>query len=193
MSMLLSTLTECDQIPDNRDEIPTPEAAAAHHHLQSIASQIPPLDPSADILLLLGRDIIEAHKVRSQVKGPKNAPHAQPLDLGWVVIGDVCLSGAHKPTVNSFKTNILNNEHPTFLSPCPNKIHIKEKYTENCPRLEKTQVELGKDIFQQTTDDDKVALSAEDALFLDIMHKDFEKDEANSSTPIPLSQTASAQ
>ncbi|XP_057701888.1 uncharacterized protein LOC130921697 isoform X2 [Corythoichthys intestinalis] len=66
VSMMLPTITECDQIPDNRDEIPSPEVAAAHPHLRSIASQIPPLDPSADILLLLGRDIIQAHKVRGQ-------------------------------------------------------------------------------------------------------------------------------
>ncbi|RXN35870.1 hypothetical protein ROHU_003454 [Labeo rohita] len=186
VSMLLPILTECDQIPDNRDEIPTSEAASAHPHLQTIASQIPPLDPSAKILLLLGRDIIEAHKVRSQVNGPNSAPYAQRLDLGWVVIGDVCLSGAHKPTVNTYKTNILDNGRPTFLRPCENKIHIKDKYIESCHTL-KTQAELGRHIFQQTADDDKVALSAEDALFLDIMHKDFTKDDANNwVAPLPF-------
>ncbi|XP_057700851.1 uncharacterized protein LOC130921225 [Corythoichthys intestinalis] len=185
VSMMLPTITECDQIPDNRDEIPSPEVAAAHPHLRSIASQIPPLDPSADILLLLGRDIIQAHKVRGQVNGPNNAPHAQRLDLGWVVIGDVCLSGAHKPTLNSFKTNVLNSGRPTFLSPCENTIVIKEKYTKNDPL--NTQAELGQHIFQQTTNDDKVALSAEDALFLDIMHNNFAKDEANNwVAPLPF-------
>lgn len=39
----LLTLIEYNQIPDNRMEIPTPEATAHHPHLQSIASQIPPL------------------------------------------------------------------------------------------------------------------------------------------------------
>lgn len=68
--MSLPILTECNQIPDNRSEIPTPEAAAAHPHLSHVATQIPPLDPSADILLLLGRDVIQAHKVRRQVNGP---------------------------------------------------------------------------------------------------------------------------
>lgn len=63
VSIPLPTLTEYNQIPDNRSEIPTPEAAAAHHHLAHTAAQIPPLDPEADILLLLGRDVIQAHKV----------------------------------------------------------------------------------------------------------------------------------
>lgn len=64
VSMMLPTLIECNSIPDNRLEIPTPEAAAFHPHLQAIASQIPPLDPAADILILIGRDLIRAHKVR---------------------------------------------------------------------------------------------------------------------------------
>ena len=43
---------------------------------------IPEVDPTAEILLLLGRDIIRVHKVREQVNGPHNAPFAQCLDLG---------------------------------------------------------------------------------------------------------------
>lgn len=187
VSMLLPTLTECDQIPDNRSEIPTPEAAAAHAHLRQIASHIPPLDSSADILLLLGRDIIRAHKVRRQVNGSNDAPYAQRLDLGWVIIGDVCLSGAHKPAVNSFKTNILNNGRPSFFAPCENTVHIKEKYADKCSSLEDSRDELGKHLFKRTTDDDKVALSVEDVSFLNIRHSEFTKDEANNwVAPLPF-------
>lgn len=156
VSMPLPTLTECNQIPDNRKEIPTPEAAAHHPHLKSVASLIPPLDPSAEILLLLGRDIIRAHKVRSQVNGPHDTPYAQCLDLGWVIIGDVCLIGAHKPTVNSFKTSIFENGRPSFLIPCENRIHLMERFTNTCSPFEKTQTkdDVGKLIFKQTVDDD---------------------------------------
>ncbi|KAJ8346546.1 hypothetical protein SKAU_G00279470 [Synaphobranchus kaupii] len=107
--LLLPTLIECNLIPNNREEIPTPEAASCHSHLKAVAAKIPPLDPSAEILLLLGRDIICAHRVRSQCNGPHNAPYAQWLDLGWVIVGDVCPRGAHRPTVDTFKTNILEN------------------------------------------------------------------------------------
>lgn len=176
VSMPLPTLTECNQIPDNRSEIPTPEAAAAHPHLSHIVTQIPPLDPSADILLLLGRDMIRAHKARRQVNGPNEAPYAQQLDLGWVIIGDVCLSGAHRPTVNSYKTNILDGGRPSFLSPCENKICTKEKFTEHPPfGSVQAKGELGKHIFKQTTDDDKLAPSVEDEAFLNIMHNEFTK------------------
>ncbi|KAK5847425.1 hypothetical protein PBY51_016551 [Eleginops maclovinus] len=190
--MPLPTLTECNQIPDNRREIPTPEAAAHHPHLKPIASLIPPLDPSAEILLLLGRDIIRAHKVRSQVNGPHDAPYAQCLDLGWVIIGDVCLRGAHKPTVSSFKTSILENGRPSFLTPCESRIHVRERYTDTCPLGEKTQTkeDVGKLIFKQTADDDKLALSVEDQTFLDIMNREFHKDKANSwMAPLPFRST----
>ncbi|TKS65471.1 hypothetical protein D9C73_028149 [Collichthys lucidus] len=189
VSITLPILTECNQIPNNRSEIPTLEAAAAHPHLSHVATQIPPLDPSADILLLLGRDVIQAHKVRRQINGPNEAPYAQQLDLGWVIIGDVCLSGAHRPTVNSYKTNILDNGRPSFLSPCENRIYTKVKFTEDNPLFGSMQPkdELSKHIFEQTADDDKLALSAEEESFLNVMHHGFVKDEANNwVAPLPF-------
>ena len=78
----------------DRSEIPTPDAARHHPHLQGESPHILELDPKAEILILLGRDIVRVHKVRQQVNGPHNAPFAQRLDLGWVL--DVCLGNAHR-------------------------------------------------------------------------------------------------
>lgn len=69
---------ECDMFPDNQNEIPTPGAA----HLKDIAAEIPAVNPQADMLLLLGRDLIQAHKVLNQWTGPPTAPFAQRLALG---------------------------------------------------------------------------------------------------------------
>lgn len=41
-------------MPNNREEVPTAEAALHHPHLKAIAAEILPLVPSADILLLIG-------------------------------------------------------------------------------------------------------------------------------------------
>lgn len=60
----LPTLLECDLIPEDRSEIPSPEVARHYTHLKPVADKIPPLDPRAQILLLLGRDILRPHKVR---------------------------------------------------------------------------------------------------------------------------------
>ena len=113
----LPPLIECNDILDNRSEIPTPNAARHHPHLVKVAEHIPEVDPTAEILLLLGRDIIRAHKVRELVNGPHNAPFAQRLDLGWVLVGEVCLGKAHIPTVNTFKTTVLDNGRPSLLEP----------------------------------------------------------------------------
>lgn len=74
--ILLPPLIECQDIPNNRSEIPTPNAALHQPHLRSIAKYIPELDHKAEILLLLGRDVLCLHKVREQVNGSHHAPVA---------------------------------------------------------------------------------------------------------------------
>lgn len=181
----LPTLLECDLIPEDRSEIPSPEVARHSTHLKPVADKIPPLDPRAQILLLLEKDILRLHKVREQHNGPHEAPYAQRLDLGWVVIGDVCLGQAHKPaSVTVYKTNLLLNGRSSFLSPCSNSIHVKETlssstrqsshFHQHCNgRLgqEETPDSLGSTVFNRTKDDDRSALSVEDEVFLDIMDR----------------------
>lgn len=161
LHLSLPTLIECSLIPNNRDEIPTPQAARTHMHLKPIADRIPPLDVSAEMLLLLGRDIIRVHKVRSQRNGRHNEPYAQELDLGWVIVVDVCLGGAHRTTVNTFKTNVLENGRPSYFSPCENRIIVKKKVVEkrliSPDTLASTRPSLGELIFSNSKDDDNLA------------------------------------
>ncbi|XP_074469284.1 uncharacterized protein LOC141754250 [Sebastes fasciatus] len=201
INMPLPILTECNEIPNNRSEIPTPEAAYHHHHLRQVASEIPNLDPAADILLLLGRDIIRAHKVRKQHNGPHYAPYAQKLDLGWVIIGDVCIGGVHKTnTVSAMKTCILDNGRPTCLTPCENQIRVKEIYSiegnSKNPLLHKptqsaslvsNKDNLGKMVFCTTENDNLLAHSIEDLTFLQIMEREIFQDDTNRwVAPLPF-------
>ena len=50
-------------MPNIQEAIPTPDMAMAHTHL---AGAIPPLDNNAEILFLIGRDLIDAHYVLDQ-------------------------------------------------------------------------------------------------------------------------------
>ena len=59
----LPTLIECDNIPRNKWEIPTPELAKRFNHLRDIANEIPALDQNAEIHLLIGRDAPQLLKV----------------------------------------------------------------------------------------------------------------------------------
>ena len=104
-SYTLPVPTECDAIWDNREEIPTLNGAREFPHLQPIADKIPELCPEAEILLLLGRDAPPLHKIQESWNRLKNAPWTQRLHLGWVVIGNTCLDGAHKPDkVSAYQT-----------------------------------------------------------------------------------------
>ena len=83
----LPQLIECNEIPNAKEEIPTPQVALHHQHLLDIASYIPPLDRKADILVLIGRDLPEAHHVldqRIEKKGSRILHMDRSLDLdGW--------------------------------------------------------------------------------------------------------------
>ncbi|VDI05254.1 Hypothetical predicted protein [Mytilus galloprovincialis] len=104
------------------------DAVVLHHdHLQEIADYIPEIDETAPIVLLIGRDLLEAHHVIEQLKGPTYSPYAQKLSLGWVIVGETCLNQFHRPdTVTVNKTYLLRNGRSSICKPCPNNIEIKE-------------------------------------------------------------------
>ncbi|CAC5400192.1 unnamed protein product [Mytilus coruscus] len=111
-------------IPNNRNEIPTCDVAANYQHLASIAQFIPPLDAEAKIILI-GRDLMQAHHVLDQKIGKPYQPYAQRLKLGWIIVGESCLDGAHVPKDASvLKTFIHVNGKSSVLEPCSN--HIDE-------------------------------------------------------------------
>ncbi|XP_037617247.1 uncharacterized protein LOC119483203 [Sebastes umbrosus] len=182
----LPPLIECLEIPINRSEIPTPSAVLHQPHLHHIAKHIPELDPEAEILLLLGRDVLRAHKVRQQVNGPHNAPFAQRMDLGWV-LGEVCLGNVHKPTVNTFKTNVLDSGRHSMFQPCTSFMHVKETQ-QSFNRSDKAPERmLGQTVFNRTEYDNKPAPSVEDTIFLKIMDTNVYRDDANSwVAPLPF-------
>lgn len=127
--------------------------------------------------------------MREQRNGPHNAPFAQRLDLGWVIVGDVCLNGAHKSrSVAAYKTNTLLNGRPSYLSPCTNVLQIKDK---SLSQLKDTQIctdtyqaiqtdNLGDTIFIRREDDEKLAPSQQNAQFLTIMQNKMYQDETKS-------------
>ena len=128
----LANLIECNAITDSKEEIPTPDIARAY--LRSIACKIPKLRPATDILLLVGSDAPPLHKVHESRNGTRDSPWAQQLDLGWVILGNVCLNGAHKPdSISTYKTHILPSGRPSILEPCPNRAASTRKTPERKP------------------------------------------------------------
>jgi hypothetical protein len=170
----LPPVIECNTIPEVRSEIPTPEVAQCHTHLQRLAAVIPPNDARLPFGLLVGRDLPEAHHVLDQIIGPPMSPFAQRLPLGWVIVGDVCLQ--HKSTsVNAKKTCVDHNSHDSFIEPCRNHIKLREVD------------DIASDVFKKTPEDEVVGLSVEDKKFLAVMDGHFKKDSNGRwSAPLPL-------
>jgi len=161
----LPTVLECDQIPNDREEIPTPDVAQHYSHLTSIARHIPEENVSAPISLLIGRDAPEFHHVHDQKIDNKNlrAPYAQRLSLGWVIVGETCL-GRTCPTtkINVNKISVMRSDRLSTLTPGTDSENIRE----DPDRAEACTVSKMNDItssvFLQTSDDEKLSLSNED-------------------------------
>jgi hypothetical protein len=115
----LETLLECDQIPSDRDEIPTPEIAQHHPHMAHIAKYIPKQDGTAPISLLIGRDAPELHHVYEQITDKENpkAPYAQRLSLGWVIVGETLIKNIHETTINVNKICVGEPSRSPVVTP----------------------------------------------------------------------------
>lgn len=166
-SLQLPTLIECD-FPNIREDIQSPAAARHHPHLTTIAKYLPEIDDFVQIMLSIGRDLSEAHHDLEQFTGPCHSPYAQRLLLGWVVVGEACLSQFHRPdTVIVNRTYMLRNGRSSIYKPCPNNFEIKEKPTAESFDTDRDSPRC--DIFDKRNDDDTVKLSFEDKEFLCIL------------------------
>ena len=183
---VLPTLTECNTIPQDKREIPTPSMARRFPHLTAIASEIPPLDAAAKVQLLIGRDAPELLKVRESRNGPRGAPWGQRLALGWTISGQMCLDFPSGPAhilarLTNLSTNAWREKEPGDesyeLVPCPNRFKVTDPPLERPPDS----------IFKTTRNDNEPSLSHEDRAFLEIMEKGIHKNASgNWEMPLPF-------
>ena len=180
--MELPSILECNEIPNIQGEIPTSEVARYHSHLRDIADFIPPLEIQTPTLILIGRDLPEAHHVSSQLTGPKGSPYAQKLKLGWVIVGETCLGKIHKSNhVNVNKTYLLHNGRASHFQPCTREFIITQGEPSTCA------LDQFDPVFERKHDDNKPSLSVEDRHFLQLMEDGFVKDsEGRWSAPLPF-------
>ena len=188
----LPTLVECDHFPEDKKEIPTPEVARRFPRLKDIALEIPPKDENAGVHILLGRDATELLKVRAFKNGPKGAPWAQKLFLGWTISGQVCLNLLDRPVhIETRRTcvapaGITETQKPDpstlwkadaveyCVTPCPNRVEIVDRVT-------------GGDLFRSAPDDNEVSLSIEDRRFLQVMEEQTHKNSSGHwEMPLPF-------
>ena len=182
----LPTLTECDNIPQDKREIPTSAMARRFPHLSLIANEIPLLDDAADVHLLIGCNAPELLKVRESRNGPSGAPWAQRLALGWTISGQLCLDFPNGPAhvltrLTSLSTDSRRKQEGEGkcyeLVPCPNQFKVTD------PPLERA----ADGVFKTTRHDNEPSLSLEDRTFLEIMDKGIHKNTSgNWEMPLPF-------
>ncbi|VDH90930.1 Hypothetical predicted protein [Mytilus galloprovincialis] len=146
VQLVLPTLTECSDLPQNREELPTPDIAIRYNHLKEMADNLSPLDPDCKIMLLIGMDMTEAHHVLEQIIGPRNALFAQKLPLGWVVIGNTYLCGIHTPDdVTAYLTHLAPDTSAIFERTVQNDKSILSIEDRQFLTLMKTYLQKDKD------------------------------------------------
>jgi hypothetical protein len=79
---------------------------------------MPENDKSAEIALLIGRYVTQAHHVQSQTIGAKQEPFAQRLILGWTIIGEVCLGKSHIPKTLNVRKTVLHDGRQSLFERC---------------------------------------------------------------------------
>ncbi|XP_028406789.1 uncharacterized protein LOC114529231 [Dendronephthya gigantea] len=84
---------ERQQIPIDRDEIPRPEVAVKHQHLQKISKQLAPYMKNVEVGLLIGLNCPKALRPREVIHGQDTEPYAVQSILGWYVNGPVSSNG----------------------------------------------------------------------------------------------------
>ena len=169
----IPNILECDHIPQNRQEIPSPEFASRFDHLKKICDVIPPIDDEIAIEMILGRDIIDVHVVLEQIVGHEQGmPLAQKLPLGWVIVGGWCCGDIHYQSVEVNKINILPSGRPTTFEICQNKFEVVDS-VDPC--------------FTESLHDDLFAFSIQEQAFMEIMRDGFRLTEFGKwSAPLPF-------
>ena len=184
--------------------------AREHPHLRSIAEEILPPDNEAKIQLLIGRDAPELLKVRAFNNGPKRAPWAQKLALGWTISGQACLDLTDGPIHIQAKRTHIVRDKDTDVAPmedlisfnlpahaactgtnegaeyeivtCPNTLNFQESFN-----IEATDAENSSEDVYRVTQNDDAGLSIEDRRFIKIMENGIHKNElGNWEMPLPF-------
>ncbi|XP_070548323.1 uncharacterized protein [Ptychodera flava] len=181
-------LTKCqagqnDNIPSDKNKIPTPDICKAFKHLKPIIDYIPEPKKNVGIHLLIGRNCPEPLKVRETRNGPVNSPWAQRTDLGWTISGELCLETARGVIRTSVhRTTATLNGYDESALECNHHIHIKDI-------ISPKPINFGTTVFKRTPYDEQKAPSIEDKQFLDIMQREVHvNEEGNLELPLPFRQ-----
>ena len=170
-SYKLPTLLTNTGIPCNKSEVATPEKVEAHPHIAHLAKFFNKVSDEAETLLLLGRDSSDA--MYTCCYGQR-APFAHHTRLGWALVGQVCRDDGTSD--RKVLRTTLSHEH----------FSANMTFSSN---INKDDIPLILDVFDEHAPDEQTALSKDDQKFLEIVQDNIAvNNEGFISMPLPFKQ-----
>lgn len=159
-------------IPSTKSEVATKTLVENNPKTERFAKYFHDLDASAEVMMLVGRNCIEAMQSKCYTNV---APWVYETPIGWAVVGNPCPSASNKNKLEEvrrvFKTSLVGHEHfvaknlPIFSIPDPLKF----------------------DSFEENLDDEMLDLSINIQKFSQIMRESVKiNDQGRVEAPIPL-------
>ena len=99
-----------EAIPSRREQIPTPDIANKWTHLEGVNDQIPPLERTMEIGLLIGCNCPKALKPQQVIPGREEDPYAIKTCLGWGIIGLTNVNVSPSDDITSHCPRVLTRE-----------------------------------------------------------------------------------
>ena len=100
-------------IPDCRLEIASPEVVRSHKRISKFAKHFPAIDPSAEVMLLVGRDCGPAMATKCY---GYQTPYVHHTTLGWALVGSVCLNSQRRADKVILRIHV--ELEPSISTPC---------------------------------------------------------------------------
>ena len=141
-------------IPDTKAEVATPSIVAAHKNISRFSTAFLELEPTAEVLILIGRNCSEAMKTRCY---GNSAPFVHHTALGWALVGETCIINNSKNDkhCNTVLKTTMYHEHYKIKRDFPNNIN---------------DVNIVRDVFKEHSDDEQDCYSINEEKFLHIMY-----------------------
>ena len=192
----LPTLIECNNIPKDKREIPTPEIAKQFDHLRDISEEILPFDNEAKVQLLIARNTPELLKVRAFRNGPNGTSWAHKLAVGWAICGQACIDRQGGAVhISTHRITSYDEFQSTYLQTAAkfkkDSSIVHSKFTLS-PNNFKVQESFAKpkdqgDIYCTTEHDNEPTMSIDDRRFVEIMESQTHMNEKGHwEMPLPL-------
>ena len=171
----LPTVYVKDQLPVNRDDIPTQDDIAKWNHLKDANIQIPKLPRNchqiADVTVMIGMNVPAASAPLEVVLGDTGEPYAQRSQLGWIVYG---LPGKPNQDRDEIKINFCKVQNTEELEVVNGNKQLEEQFRQYA------NFEFNERLTEEKD------LSMEDKAFMKIMENSAVKVDGHYQTALPF-------